>query len=112
MRGTIKIQSSGAGTKPYVDALASLRGEIEAAGVRFEDVRIYEDENSLILTIIGIVGAKLIEKILKYLFEKKQERPQNIKITLIDQSTNITFNLPQDLSKANEHFDKKERGEG
>lgn len=111
MRGTIQIQSSGRGAKPYVEALAGLRGKIEAAGVRIEDIRVYEAWDAVILTVIGAVGAELIKEILNALFPKKQHHPENVKITVIDQSTNITFNLPQDLSKANEHFDKKERGE-
>ncbi|HWP59220.1 MAG TPA: hypothetical protein VNL14_15100 [Candidatus Acidoferrales bacterium] len=112
MKGTIQIKSSGRGARPYVEAVMGLRGKIESAGVRIEDIRAYEAWDAVILTIIGAVGAELIKEILNVLFAKTPHPPpENIKITIIDQSTNITFNLPQDVSKANEYFDRKESTE-
>lgn len=62
----------------------------------------------LVITIIGPVATYFIIRLIEKLF-KKEEDTKDVKIQIIHQDFNITFNLPSDNGKCLEHFRRLEK---
>jgi hypothetical protein len=111
-RPTVQIISTGKIPENYRTTINNLRTKIESYGVRFEDVRRYEQDAiaTIILSVIGGVGVELIKLLIEE-FTKPKTEPKievNVNVSIVDQSTNITFRLPSEKTAATEHFTRQQ----
>jgi hypothetical protein len=65
----------------------------------------------LVITIIGTVASHFIIKLIEKLFEKKEDT-EDVRILIIHQDFNMTFELPPDKGKCVEHFKQLQEKKG
>jgi hypothetical protein len=65
----------------------------------------------LLIAIIGTVSSHFIIKLIEKLFEKKEDT-EDVRILIIHQDFNMTFNLPLDKGRCVEHFKQLQEKKG